>query len=191
MLTLLLSVSAPLTSRAEDVPNPLCAVCHMPDGNSINPKFPKLAGLNTTYITKQIMDFKNTKRVEEIMSSMAGRITEQEAGVLAEYYNKQKRTPGTITNPALAAQGQLIYDEGIDSSAVPACAGCHEKDGSGSRKIPNLAGQHTYYLIAQLKNFRSGLRNNDGRMRAVAKRMTEQEIAAVAEYITGLKGEWP
>lgn len=191
MLAFLASASTPLTAQAENALNPLCAACHNPDGNSnsTSPRNPKLAGLDAAYITKQIMDFKNTRRVEEAMSSMAGRISEQEAGILAGYYSKQKRTPGIVTNPALAAQGQLIYDKGIDSSAVPACAGCHEKDGSGSKEFPRLAGQHPAYLFIQMKNFKAGLRNNDGRMRAVAKRMTDQEMAAAAEYITGLKGE--
>lgn len=189
MLALLASVLTPLTAQAENALNPLCAACHNPDGNSTSPRNPKLAGLDAAYITKQIVDFKSLKRADEVMGSMAGRITEPEIASLATHYSKQKRTPGIVTNPALAAQGQLIYDEGIDSSAVPACAGCHEKDGSGSKKFPRLAGQHTAYLIIQMKNFRVGLRNNDGRMRAVAKRMTDQEIAAAAEYITGLKGE--
>ena len=189
MLALLASAAAPLASHAQDAPNPLCGGCHNPDGNSIVPEYPKIAGLDAAYIAKQIMDFKNYKRVSEIMGPMSGNIAAADIGVLAAYYSKQKRTPGIVTDRGLAAQGQLIYDEGIDSSAVPACSGCHEKDGSGSKKFPNLAGQHPAYLINQMKNFKNGVRNNDGRMRAVAKRLTEQEIAAVAEYITGLKGE--
>ena len=118
------------------------------------------------------------KRVIPILATVA----------LAAYFSTRKRTPGIVTDRALAAQGQLIYDQGIDSSAVPACAGCHESDGSGWKKIPRLAGQHTTYLINQLGNFKSGVRKNDGRMRAVAKRLTEQEIKAVAEYIASLKG---
>ena len=191
MLAFLASVSAPLAAQAQaqDAPDPLCAGCHNPDGNSIIPEFPKLAGLDAAYIAKQIKDFKNYKRVSEIMGPMSGNIAEADIGALAAYYSKQKRTPGTVTDRNLAAQGQVIYDEGVDSSAVPACAGCHEKGGGGSKKFPRLAGQHQAYLIGQMNNFKNGVRNNDGRMRAVAKRMTGQEITAVAEYIAGLKGD--
>jgi len=189
MLAFLASVLAPLAAQAQDAPDPLCAACHNPDGNSIIPEYPKLAGLDAVYIAKQIRDFKNYKRVSEIMGPMSGRIAEADIGALAAYFSGQKRTPGIVADRGLAAQGQLIYDEGVDSTAVPACSGCHEKDGSGSKKFPRLAGQHTAYLISQLNNFKTGVRNNDARMRAVVRRLTDQEIKAVAEYVAGLKGD--
>jgi cytochrome c553 len=185
LLVIAFLISAP--ALAEDAPNPVCAACHTADGNSIIPEYPKISGLDAAYITKEITDFKSYKRSSEIMGPMSNTISDSEISALATYFSKQKRTPGIITDRALAAQGQLIYDEGIDSTAVPACAGCHEKDGSGSRRFPSLAGQNTAYMIIQMKNFRTSIRNNDGRMRAIMKRMTEQEIVAVAEYITGLK----
>jgi cytochrome c553 len=186
MLTLLGFV--PLTARAAEPPNPLCTNCHNADGNSTNPEYPKLAGLDAWYIAKQIRDFKNGKRFSEAMGPMAEKIAEADIGNLAAYYSGQKPTPGIVTDRRLAAQGQAIYDDGVDSTAVPACAGCHEKDGSGSKKFPRLAGQHTAYLINQLNNFRTGVRNNEPRMRSVVRRLTDQEIVAVAEYIAGLKG---
>ncbi len=188
ILAFLAYVLAPVTARAEEPPNPLCTSCHNSDGNSTNPDYPKIAGLDAAYIAKQIKDFKDYKRANEIMGPMSAKIDDPQIEALARYYSKQKRTPEPVLDPKLAAKGQLIYDRGIDATAVPACGGCHETDGSGSRKFPRLAGQHTAYLINQMKNFRSGARNNDGRMRAVARRLTEDETIAVAEYIAGLKG---
>lgn len=194
MLGLLASASMPLAAQAQGTgPNPLCAACHNPDGNSTIPENPKLAGLDAEYIAKQLADFRKHKRVSETMGPMAGQITEADIDVLAAYYSEQKPTPGVVTDPKLAAQGQVIYDEGIVGSAVPACSGCHNEDGSGTAKYPRLAGQHTAYMVQQMKNFKNGVRNNDIRevMSAVAKRMTEQEMKAVAEYIAGLKGGNP
>jgi cytochrome c553 len=56
-------------------------------------------------------------------------------------------------------------------------------------QFPRLAGQHTEYTTAQLKAFRSGQRANDPAqmMRMVAAKLSDQEIAAVAEYIAGLR----
>lgn len=191
MLGLLAAVAMPPAARAQGTgPNPLCTACHNPDGNSTIPENPKLAGLDAEYIAKQLADFRKHKRVSETMGPMAGQITEADIEVLAAYYSEQKPAPGVVADPKLAAQGQVIYDEGIVGSAVPACSGCHNEDGSGTAKYPRLAGQHTAYLIQQMKNFKSGTRNNDVRevMSAVAKRMSEQEMKAVAEYIAGLKG---
>ncbi len=191
MLVLLVSVLVPITAQAEDAPNALCTGCHNEDGNSTTPEFPKLSGLDAAYITKQINDFKKDKRTSEIMGPMANQIPEKEVGTLAAYFSKQKRTTGVVTDTKLAAQGQQIYDDGIVSSAVPACSGCHGEKGEGTDKFPRLAGQHTAYLITQMNNFKNSVRNNDARkvMRAITLRMTDQDMKAAAEYITSLKGE--
>lgn len=191
MFVFIASVLMPLAAQAEGEPNALCTGCHNEDGNSTTPEFPKLAGLDPVYIAKQIKDFKNDKRVSEIMGPMANQIPDKDVGFLAAYFSKQKRSTGVVTDPKLAAQGQQIYDDGIVSSAVPACSGCHGEKGEGTDKFPRLAGQHTVYLLTQLNNFKNSVRNNDARkvMRAITLRMTEQDMKAAAEYITSLKGE--
>jgi len=190
-LAFIASVSVPLLVHAEGAPNPLCAGCHSEDGNSVMPEFPKIAGLDAAYITKQITDFKKFKRVSEIMGPMATQIQDSEVDALAAYFSKQKRTPGVVTDKNLAAQGQIIYTDGLVNSAVPACSGCHGEKGEGTDKFPRLAGQHTVYLNTQLLNFKNDVRNNDAKkvMRAITQRMSEQEMKAAAEYITSLKGE--
>lgn len=191
MLVFMVSIILPLAVQAEGEPNALCTGCHNEDGNSVTPEFPKLAGLDAVYIAKQIKDFKNDKRVSEIMGPMANQIPDKDIGLLASYFSKQKRSVGIVTDQQLAAQGQQIYDDGIVSSAVPACSGCHGEKGEGTDKFPRLAGQHTVYLITQMNNFKNAVRNNDPRkvMRAITMRMTEQDMKAAAEYITSLKGE--
>lgn len=190
-LLLVASILLPLAVQAEGEPNALCTGCHNEDGNSTTPEFPKLAGLDAAYISKQIRDFKNDKRVSEIMGPMANQIPEKDIGFLAAYFSRQKRSAGVVTDSTLAAQGQQIFDDGILSSAVPACSGCHGEKGEGTEKFPRLAGQHAVYLVTQMNNFKNAVRNNDARkvMRAITMRMTDQEIRAAAEYITSLKGE--
>jgi cytochrome c553 len=190
-LTVLATVLMPSAARAEGAPNPLCAGCHNEDGNSLVPDFPKIAGLDAAYITKQITDFKKYKRVSEIMGPMAAQIQDSEIPTLAAYFSQQKRTPGVVTDANLAAKGRQIYEEGILATAVPACGGCHGEKGEGTDKFPRLAGQHAAYLVLQMNNFKNVVRNNDARgvMRAITLRMTEDEMKAAAEYITSLKGE--
>ena len=191
MLALLVIVLVPVQANAGDAPNALCTNCHNEDGNSTTPEFPKLAGLDAAYIAKQIRDFKSDKRVSEIMGPMANQIPDADIEVLAAYFSKQKRTAGVVTDAKLASQGQQIYDDGIISSALPACSGCHGEKGEGTNKFPRLAGQHTTYLITQMNNFKNAVRKNDSRkvMHAITLRMTEQDMKAAAEYITSLKGE--
>ena len=54
-------------------------------------------------------------------------------------------------------------------------------------QFPRLSGQHAEYTATQLRNFRSGVRNNNAAMTGVAARMNDKEIAAVSDYIAGLR----
>lgn len=168
----------------------LCAGCHNPDGNSVVPENPKLSGLDTDYLARQLRDFKSGKRQSVVMSTIIPMVHEKEFKALAAFYSGQKPAPGVTADAKLAAQGKEIYDEGIIGSAVPACSGCHNDDGSGTDKYPRVAGQNSAYVVQQLLNFKTGARTNDSKavMQAVAKRMNEKEIRAVAEYVTTLKG---
>jgi cytochrome c553 len=186
----------------------LCGSCHNPDGNSIIPENPKIAGLHVKYLTRQLEDFKSGKRASPIMSTIIPMVDEKEFKALATYFSGQKRLSGTSDKPDLVEQGKQVYDkgffggkadliakgrevyeEGVLGSAVPACAGCHGEDGSGNDKFPRLNGQNPPYVLQQLRNFKNGVRTNDpkGVMRAVAKRLTDEEMSAVAEYIFILK----
>jgi cytochrome c553 len=177
--------AVPLAERLQ-----LCAGCHNPDGNSVIPENPNLSALDPDYMVRQLQDFKSGARKSPIMSSIIPMVDEKEFPALAEFFSKQKPKPGGKVDSKLAAQGKEIYDEGIVGSAVPACSGCHNDDGSGTEKYPRIAGQHSAYVIQQLLSFKSGERANDVKavMRAVAKRMNEKEIRAVAEYVVTLKG---
>ena len=71
---------------------------------------------------------------------------------------------------------------------MPACASCHGDAGQGSATLPRLAGQHARYTERQLKLFDKRERTNDNAvMHAVASRLTELELKAVASYVSGLK----
>jgi len=85
------------------------------------------------------------------------------------------------------ARGMLIYREGGAATEAAACTGCHGERGEGIEDLSRLAGQVAAYLVAQLKNFGNRERtNNNAVMHIVAARLTEDEILAVAEYLSGL-----
>src|SRR5690606_41144884 len=81
-----------------------------------------------------------------------------------------------------------FFRGGIAERHVPACAACHSANGAGiPAQFPRLAGQHQAYTEAQLQAFRSGARKNSEQMTQIVKRMSEEEIKAVADYVAGLK----
>lgn len=66
------------------------------------------------------------------------------------------------------------------------CSECHGADGVSSVSyIPNIGGQKAEYLATQLKDFRDGLRSGSA-MPLVVRRMTADDINALADYISSL-----
>ena len=171
---------------APELARTVCAACHGIDGNSADPGYPKLAGMDQEYLMRQLKAFAAGKRRDDTMSAIIASIDPADFPTLAAYYGKLKPVPGKVQDAALAAQGKTLYDDGNSDSGVPACAGCHQPDGRGNARFPRLAGQHQAYLLKQLADYRSGRRATDPLMTAVGKRLTAEEARALAEYIAGL-----
>ncbi|MBT4928989.1 MAG: cytochrome c [Cellvibrionales bacterium] len=67
------------------------------------------------------------------------------------------------------------------------CAGCHGANGISNNPMwPNLAGQKQAYLASSLQMYRDGRRKN-AMMSAMAKNLTDADIANLAAYYSGLK----
>lgn len=191
-MALLLFAAAPAAAadpeRGKELASTLCLACHGADGNSPAPTFPKLAGLQPEYIAKQMYEYLDEKRTNEMMKPVLESLKPADVEPLAAWFASQKMSPGKVNDPKLAATGQKIYVDGNPDSGVPACMGCHLENGLGNPRYPRIAGQYQEYTLQQMLQFKNGARTNDrGRvMRTIASRMTEEEMKAVSEYIAGL-----
>lgn len=177
-------------AKAESIVTQVCASCHNADGNSIAPANPKLAGQHPEYITKQLKNFKSGERKNAIMSGMVANLSPEDMVNLGAYFGSKTIKPGTAKDKNLASLGEKIYRGGNAGTGVPACASCHGQNGAGIPiQFPRLGGQHADYIETQLKTFRTGERANDAAkmMRTIAQKMTDQEMKAVAQYISGLR----
>jgi len=168
----------------------VCAACHGRDGNSVDPGVPSLAGQGAPYLERQLIAFK-TQRRTGVMSGIAVGLSDEGMHAAVGWFAQQMARPNPDPRPDSAAlrQGAAIYRHGIDTKNVPACASCHAMNGSGlPPEFPRIAGQHTNYLEAQLRAFRSDSRlsNPNAMMRDISGRLSDQEIDAVAQYIAGL-----
>lgn len=178
-----------------------CASCHGEAGNSIIPMNPNLAGQPYEYLVKQLTDFKpkgeqgpvrnGPDGAPSVMAPLAAPLTEDDIRNVAYFLSTQKLNPETAasaTNEQTMERGQAIWRGGIPDRGVPACAGCHSPNGAGiPGKYPRLSGQYPGYIADQLRLFRSGDRNNSVEMFEVADRMSDRDIAAVADYAAGLR----
>jgi len=194
-LALAASSAATAQDKAQSIAAQVCAACHAPDGNSVAPSNPKLAGQFPDYLQKQLRDFKTQDgkkplRESAIMNGMVANLSDDDMKGLAAFYAGQAQKPAAASDKELAAVGQKLWRGGDAAHAIPACEGCHGPAGAGiPAQFPRLSGQFADYVATQLTAFREGKRTNDrnGVMRGVAAHMNDGQIKAVAEYAAGLR----
>ncbi len=160
-----------------------CFLCHGKEGVSSNSKFPHLAGMQAAYIAKQVFDFQDEKRTNKIMVSLSYAVASKEDAMdIGAYFESQHPMKGEPLDGELVKKGADLY-------GGRGCSTCHGIAGEGKGNLfPRIGGQHLYYLDKTLKDFRSGERTSDrsGMMAPLTMTLTDEEIKALASYISSL-----
>jgi len=176
----------------------VCSACHGPNGNSVNPDWPRLAGQNAVYIAEQLRLFRSGVRANPVMQPLTATLSDQDISDLAVYYETQTPT-GLEADPSYWQAGQALYLRGDRARDVPACTACHGPVGRGNPAAgyPALRAQQSVYLIKQLNDYASGARytgphplqasRNGTMMFTLAKRLTPEQIRDVASYVQGMR----
>ncbi|MDG1166057.1 MAG: c-type cytochrome [Porticoccaceae bacterium] len=178
----------------------VCSACHGSDGNSMVASFPKLAGMGEKYMTAQLRMIKSGERVIVEMTGILDASSDQDLQDMAAYYDSQTiQITGAqditlvgISDPDEALDfGENVYRGGNMKTGVAACTGCHSPSGKGNNPAgyPALGGQYAGYIEKQLLAYRRGERASGGNakiMQGVAANLSDKEIKAVANYISGL-----
>ncbi|MFU8813736.1 MAG: c-type cytochrome [Pseudomonadales bacterium] len=171
-----------------------CVACHGQGGAApIDPSYPVLAGQNEAYALRQLQAIQAGRRVIPLMTGLLNGKSDQDLADMAAYFAAQPGVVGQAdADEATLALAESIYRGGILEKGVAACAACHSPmgDGNAPAGFPSVAGQPRSYTIAQLTAYREGQRVTDegfgGMMRSIASRLTDTEIAALADYLRGL-----
>jgi cytochrome c553 len=169
----------------------VCQACHGKGGaNPIMGAYPKISGLGEKYLHNQLVAIQKDERlIVEMTGQLTGK-SDQDLQDLAAYFASQDMGVNQA-NPDLIAQGQALYRGGNMASGVPSCAGCHSPRGHGNAPggYPALGGQNAEYVAKQLHAYRDGTRANGSNaaiMMDIASKLTDFEIEAVANYVSGL-----
>jgi cytochrome c553 len=176
--------------NVETIVQDVCVACHAKDGNSPITANPKLAGQHSSYLYKQLMEFKSGKRDNAVMAGIASALSDEEMKALSVYFSDQVLKLGKASTNGEGSLGEKIFRSGLAEKNVPACAGCHGPAGHGiPSKFPRLNSQHADYIHSQLVQFAEGKRANDEAkvMRTIAQKLSQEEMKAVADYIQGLQ----
>jgi thiosulfate dehydrogenase len=155
-----------------------CATCHAAGGTG-----PVVAGQPGPYLARQMDDYRSGRRTDATMQAAAGRLTEAQQRDLVAYM--ASLPPPRPNGGAASPVGRDLARIGEWSAGVPACDKCHGSDGTGlPPQFPALAAQPVAYATSSLDAYRDGSRHNDplGMMQHIAARLTDAEIAAVAQF---------
>lgn len=85
---------------------------------------------------------------------------------------------------AQAADGATLYK-------TKTCVACHGADGKAPvlPTYPKLNGQNEQYIVNQMKDIKSGARNNGqtAAMKGVMHLVSDEEMAAIAKWLAGVQ----
>jgi len=163
----------------------ICRGCHRADASGkAEAGYPQLAGQHPSVIIKQMADVRAGRRDSPRMHPfVTGEVVpEQEIAHIAAYL---RSLPVPTTNGKGSGRmldlGKHLYDRD--------CASCHGKqgEGDGSKFHPRVAGQHYAYLLRESKESRDkGRRNSNPEMVRLIRHYTDDDLAAVSDYMSRL-----
>jgi len=179
---------SPDIAKGQAIANQMCMACHAVDGSRGLPSNPILAAQHPEYMVRQLRDYRDGRRVNAIMQAIAAQLSDEDMVHVSAFYASLPPVHGVATDPELALKGKRIWRGGIPGINVPSCAACHGATGAGiPAQYPRLAGQHAEVTAAALRAYRSGERANNQVMMDISKRLSDREIAALADFIAGLR----
>jgi cytochrome c553 len=169
----------------------VCAACHGSDGNSQVGNWPKIAGQNERYLFEQLKLIKSEERYIDVMKGLLDTYSEEDLRDVAAFYSQNITTLGQSVDDDSLVLGKLLYKVGDYSRGVPSCQACHMANGSGNSLAgyPAVSGQHKEYLVSTLLAYKNGDRAsgvNAYIMNEISQRLSDKDIEALANYITGL-----
>jgi cbb3-type cytochrome c oxidase subunit III len=166
-----------------------CANCHGVEGRSIAPTFPNLAAQTVAYLQAQLHAFRDQTRADpdalSYMWGMASQLSDATIEAISDYYAAQIPSRAKTGDTELVARGKQIFEEGVTSQGIPACATCHGPQARGNNIFPRLAGQHADYLVKQALVIQRRLRASPV-MYNVVKDLSQEQMRAVAAYLESL-----
>ena len=171
-----------------------CVPCHGPSAaGNLELRAPALAGLPDWYVTAELTKFKNDIRgahPDDLeghrMRPMARTLWHPgDVEAVAAYVSHLKPVWVAPTMQGNAGEGQKRY--------ATVCIACHGPQAAGTQAMnaPPLAGQADWYLMTQLKKFKTGMRGmhpldgTGGQMHSMS--MTIPDTTAMHDLVAYIK----
>jgi cytochrome c553 len=181
VVAILTAGATPLHAQGIEQKAEVCAGCHGADGKPIDKTIPTLWGQQAGYIYIELRDFKRGDRKSDIMQPIASSLERQEMLDIAEYFSK-KPWPN-LGQPGASKQ---VAERALSANRSVGCTGCHLDHFQGDGTVPRLAGMGKDYLTRTMADFRTRARGNNPGMSDLMLATSPDDLAALAEYLSGL-----
>jgi cytochrome c553 len=169
-----------------------CTGCHGQEGRATNTGyFPRIAGKPQAYLYNQLKHFQEGRRRNPAMTHLVQHLSDDYLREIAAYFSQLDLPYPPAQAHGLSAEqvrvAEMLVRQGAPARDIPACTSCHGDEMAG--RLPATPGVLTLpgdYLIAQLGAWRTGQRQASAPdcMADVAKRLTPEEISAVARWLS-------
>src|ERR1700680_3000081 len=172
-----------------------CKTCHGVSGQGFRGAFPmpRLAGQQPEYLENQLQAFIDRRRTNPVMFNVAHVLSPSMLTALGAHFKDLNPKPLGGAPKELVAAGKKIYEDGVPSAEVPACASCHGPEAKGADAFPRLAGQLHDYVGKKLLNWSKERGQDPAKpdtsaiMEPIAHNLTEAQVKAVAAYLSYLE----
>jgi cytochrome c553 len=182
--------AASTLSAQETLPIRNCTWCHGASAQGFA-NAPRIAGQTHQYVESSLLSFKTHVRdnpySKQYMWGAAGNLTKEMARGFAVYFSELPASAANDGNGALAVEGKSIYVEGIPQSNIVSCIVRHGPNAEGYEGVPRLGGMGYDYLKRRLVQWNEGYDAAAEPMPRIAKRLSENEIEALASYLSFVK----
>jgi cytochrome c553 len=168
-----------------------CTVCHGKEGRATREGyFPRIAGKPAGYLYNQLVNFRAGRRRNATMTYLVEHMSDDYLREIARYFATldlpyPPAQPAPVPPQALR-RGQELALQGDEGRRIPACASCHGRNLAGLQPaLPGIVGLPHHYLVSQLGAWKTDLRKAEAPdcMAEIARRMTEEDISAVAAWL--------
>jgi cytochrome c553 len=192
MAVLAISLAAAGPLLADDLPVRNCTWCHGTAAQGYS-KAPRLAGQRIDYLVNQLQSFAAHTRDEflstKYMWYAAAHLDPSTARDLAAYFSALPPEAANDGDSELAAEGRIIFENGVPDENIAACQACHGPEAQGVREIPRLGGLSYNYLERRLEQWSQGHDASGTPMPKVGQSLSPNQIAALASYLSFVEGE--
>jgi cytochrome c553 len=171
----------PLYAQSIEEKTEACAGCHGADGKPVDKTIPIIWGQNAGYIYIELRDFKRGDRKNDIMQQIVSSMGRDDMQAIAEYFSR-KPWPD-LGEPRASKE---ISTRASNANHSVGCTGCHLDHFQGDGTVPRLAGLSKEYLEKTMTDFRTRARGNNPGMSDLMLATSPDDLAALAEYLSGL-----